>query len=47
MYICEKKGIKYLAIPNAYSKSYETISSLIFALNGEEDEEYNLFNYDK
>lgn len=47
MEICEKKGIKYIAIPNAYSKSYETISSLIFALNGEEDEEYNLFNYDK
>ena len=45
MEICEKKGIKYLAIPNSYSKSYETISNLIFALNGESDEEYNLFNF--
>ena len=31
-------------MPNAYSKSYETIVDLIFALNGEEDEENNLFN---
>nr|MCR4899173.1 DNA2/NAM7 family helicase [Acholeplasmatales bacterium] len=43
--ICEKKDIKYLSLPNSYSKSYETISNLIFALNGEEDEEYNLFNF--
>lgn len=45
MEICKKKDITYLAIPNAYSKSYETISNLIFALNGESDEEYNLFNF--
>ena len=45
MEICKKKDIVYLSIPNTYSKSYETISNLIFALNGESDEEYNLFNY--
>lgn len=46
MEICKKYGITYIAIPNAYSKSYETISNLIFALNGESDiEEYNLFNF--
>ena len=44
--ICEKNDIQYLSIPNSYSKSYETISNLIFALNGESDEEYNLFNFD-
>ena len=44
MEICKKNDIKYLSIPNIYSKSYETISSLIFALNGEEDEDFNLFN---
>ena len=45
MEICKKKDIVYLSIPNSYSKSYETISNLIFALNGESDEEYNLFNF--
>ena len=45
MEICKKNDIVYLSIPNSYSKSYETISNLIFALNGEEDEEYNLFNF--
>lgn len=44
MDICQRKNIKYLSIPNAYSKSYETIADLIFALNGEEDEEFNLFS---
>ena len=44
MEICKQNDIVYLAIPNSYSKSYETISNLIFALNGESDEEYNLFN---
>lgn len=43
MEICKKYGIQYLAIPNTYSKSYETISNLIFALNGEPDEDFNLF----
>ena len=46
MEICKKKDIVYLSIPNTYSKSYETISNLIFALNGEQDEEYNIFNYE-
>ena len=46
MEICKKHDIVYLAIPNTYSKSYETISNLIFALNGESDEEYNLFNFE-
>ena len=46
MEICQKSEITYLSIPNYYSKSYETISNLIFALNGESDEEYNLFNFD-
>ncbi|MDA3054944.1 MULTISPECIES: AAA domain-containing protein [unclassified Campylobacter] len=44
MQICQKCGISYLCLPNSYSKSYETISNLIFALNGESDEEYNLFS---
>lgn len=44
MKICKEYDIQYLAIPNTYSKSYETISNLIFALNGEPDEEYNLFS---
>ncbi len=45
MQICKMKGLTYLSLPNAYSKSYETISNLIFAMNGEDDlEEYNLFN---
>ena len=45
MEICKKNDITYLSIPNSYSKSYETISNLIFALNGESDEEYNLFSF--
>ena len=45
MQICQKCDISYLSLPNTYSKSYETISNLIFALNGEDDEEYNLFSF--
>jgi len=41
--ICKKFGIKYISIPNAYSRSYETLSNLIITLNGEKDEDYNLF----
>lgn len=43
--LCKKHDIKYLAIPSSYSKSYETLSNLIFALNGEDDMEYNLFSF--
>lgn len=46
MQICQNNDIYYLCLPNSYSKSYETISNLIFALNGESDEEYNLFNFE-
>ncbi|MBQ7271324.1 MAG: DUF2726 domain-containing protein, partial [Campylobacter sp.] len=46
MQICKNSDISYLCLPNSYSKSYETISNLIFALNGESDEEYNLFNFE-
>ena len=44
--ICQENNIKYLSIPNSYSKSYETISNLIIKMNGESDEDYNLFNMD-
>lgn len=42
--ICKQRKIRYISVPNSYSKSYETLSSLILALNGEKDEEENLFN---
>ncbi len=42
--ICKQRKIRYISVPNSYSKSYETLSSLILALNGEKDEEDNLFN---
>ena len=37
MEICRRNKI------NAYSRSYETLSDLIFALSGEEDEGFTLF----
>ena len=43
MEICRRNKIDYIAIPNAYSRSYETLSDLIFALSGEEDEGFTLF----
>ncbi len=43
MEICRRNKIDYIAIPNAYSRSYETLSDLIFALSGEEDEGFALF----
>jgi len=46
MQICQNSGITYLSLPNSYSKSYETISNLIFKLNGESDEEYSLFDFE-
>ncbi len=42
MEICKRNKIDYISVPNIYSKSYETLSELIFALNGEADTESNI-----